>query len=86
MTILKALQALNPSQRKAVEKVLGRILILAGAGSGKTGVLTLRMAHLIQHNHVSPQSILGLTFTNKAAAEMRHRLAALVDAKAAGGE
>ncbi len=69
---------LNEAQVKAVEHVEGRLLLLAGAGSGKTRVLTLRMAHLIQQLKVSPHAILGLTFTNKAAAEMRHRLASLV--------
>jgi len=69
---------LNSQQQKAVEAIKGRVLILAGAGSGKTRVLTTRMGHLIQNRNVSPRSILGLTFTNKAAAEMRHRLAGLV--------
>ncbi len=69
---------LNPNQEKAVKSVRGRILVLAGAGSGKTKVIVHRIAHLIQHHGVSPQSILGLTFTNKAAAEMRHRLDALI--------
>jgi len=74
---------LNPQQKKAVETVKGRILVLAGAGSGKTRVLTLRMAHLIHNLQISPRSILGLTFTNKAAAEMRHRLASMLDFQAA---
>lgn len=74
---------MNPEQQRAVEAVEGRVLILAGAGSGKTRVLTYRMAHLIHQLKVSPKAILGLTFTNKAAAEMRHRLAALVEGKLA---
>lgn len=80
---MKLFAGLNPPQRQAVETLDGRILILAGAGSGKTRVLTLRMAHLIKHIGCSPRSILGLTFTNKAAAEMRHRLGKLVDRKTA---
>lgn len=71
-------EGLNPEQAMAVDSVNGRLLILAGAGSGKTRVLTLRMVHLIQNLKVSPKAILGLTFTNKAAAEMQHRIASMV--------
>lgn len=74
---------LNPSQEEAVKTVDGRLLILAGAGSGKTRVLTLRMSHLIKNLNVSPKSILGLTFTNKAAAEMRHRVGTMVESSLA---
>src|SRR5438105_3431888 len=73
-----SLTHLNPEQKKAILTTEGRVLILAGAGSGKTSVLTYRIAHLLQHLDVSPESILGLTFTNKAAGEMRHRLGHLI--------
>lgn len=72
------LDDLNPEQREAVLSTEGRVLILAGAGSGKTKVLTCRMAYLISVKGVPPQAVLGLTFTNKAAAEMRKRLASMV--------
>ncbi len=72
------LNSLNPEQLQAVRTVNGRVLILAGAGSGKTKVLTLRMAYLIEQIGVDPASILGLTFTNKAAQEMRERISTII--------
>ena len=79
MDVSHILDGLNDPQRHAVTAPLGSYLILAGAGSGKTRVLTNRIAWLIQTEGASPYSVLAVTFTNKAAAEMRSRIESLLE-------
>lgn len=79
MDVSHLLDALNPAQREAVTAPAGHLLVLAGAGSGKTRVLTSRIGWLTQVDGVPPWGVMAVTFTNKAAREMRHRLEQLID-------
>ena len=84
MANLKYLENLNNSQKEAVLHITGPLLIVAGAGSGKTKVLTSRIAHLIKSNKAFPNEILSVTFTNKAAREMQYRVSKILDDKEVG--
>ena len=81
---MSVLTSLNPSQREAVETTRGPLLIIAGPGSGKTRVITNRIAHLVTACNVSPDSIMAVTFTNKAAREMRNRIQEIMGSACAG--
>ena len=76
---------LNPRQKEAVRHISGPLLVLAGAGSGKTSVITRKIAWLIQECGISPTRIAAVTFTNKAAREMKSRVAALLKGKESRG-
>jgi DNA helicase-2/ATP-dependent DNA helicase PcrA len=81
---MQYLSRLNPEQREAVESVDGPLLVLAGAGTGKTRVLTTRFAHILMQQRAWPSQVLAVTFTNKAAREMRERVAAILGRPAEG--
>ena len=78
MANLGYLDSLNKSQKEAVLHISGPLLIVAGAGSGKTKVLTSRIAHILKNNKAFPNQILSVTFTNKAAREMQNRVSKIL--------
>jgi superfamily I DNA/RNA helicase len=80
-----SLSGLNDQQREAAQSIEGPLLILAGAGSGKTRTVTYRIAHMIDNLRINPEAILGVSFTNKAAKEMRERVFTLLGKRKSKG-
>jgi len=80
MIFEEKLKSLNPAQREAIETIEGPVMVIAGPGTGKTEILSLRIGYLLKHTDTPPGSILCLTYTDAAASEMRNRLIGFIGA------